>query len=274
MTETYVDGVVTGVVVGPSGEDILLGGVGLHYVGNRLKHLAVNGGQTVNVAGVVDGGEGVFHNLGFLYGTRQACLQLGFEVGDTCIGGLEACAVLVAVFCGRTNGHDGSAPFGFVKLVGSGKKSLAGNESLAPLVGVVGDGVGTDVKTESEVLGDVELVNDTCVETDNAVVAVFILERAVVLLLFGKSPVEVTAAIEVCVVNATGTIAAPPVGEVQHHGERRAEVVLISFPESVLCLTFPGLETYAVGVVGETLNRNVAGTDAHTQQGREPLAYI
>jgi len=91
---------------------------------------------------------------------------------------------------------------------------------------------------------------------------------------FGECPVEVTTTVEVSVVDATRTIAAPPVGEVQHNVERGAEVVLVGFPVLTVNLALPGLQTNAVGVVRETFHGDIAGTDAYTQQRREPFTYI
>ena len=88
----------------------------------------------------------------------------------------------------------------------------------------------------------------------------------------GNSLVEVKAgtSIEDTVVNTTGTIATPPVGEVQHSVEVNAELVTLVASIVVLAVA---MIAYAVTVVAESLELSVVTTGTKTNQGREPLTY-
>ena len=96
--QALVDFVITGIVVCPSGDDVLLVGVVLHYAGYCFKQAYVLLCQTEDVDGVVDGGQRSFFDHGLGNGLVEAILELVFKVFDAVVGGLEACTVCIAVF--------------------------------------------------------------------------------------------------------------------------------------------------------------------------------
>jgi hypothetical protein len=227
LAEANVDNVVTGVVISPTGKNVSLIGVALHYVRNRFEDLLVYAGQSVNVAGIVDSCQRSFGNL-FNYlvnRTIQASAELVFEVSDLSVSFSKTCAVFVAVFSNGANGNNGSAPVGLVELVSSGKKCFADNLGAAPRVGVVRDSNCAEVETEGEVLSDVEFLGKAGADRNHTVVDVVPSEVATILRIFSESPVETTTSVNISVVNAAGTVATPPVSEVQHNVERRTEIV-------------------------------------------------
>ena len=138
------------------------------------------------------------------------------------------------------------------------------------------DGGSAEVETEGEVLAEVEFLSDTGAESDNLIVCVLPLE-VVVVAVFGalcKRPVVGTTGIEVCVVDTVGLIAAPPVGEVDHHVEARADVVHLGLLVAIDGV-FPGLSTDSVHFIFvETLHRKEVSAQTGSDDGAEPFAHI
>ncbi len=132
------------------------------------------------------------------------------------------------------------------------------------------------VKTEGEVTAEVEFLGKTGTKGDNLVVSVLPFEFGCSCIggILGHSPVEGTTGIEVCVVNAVGFVAAPPVGEVYHNVEARADVVGFRFGVA-LDIIFPRTcaDTFVVRLY-ETLYRHEVSTETGTQDGREPFTDV
>ena len=168
VTQTGVDGVSTGVVISPAGNDILLVGVRLHHLRNSLEHLAVHVGQARNVDGIVDGCKRSVVDNSLSLRTAQAVLELTFEIVDAGVGSLQTGLESVAVVedLGIDNGNDGSAPVVLAEFISHAKVSrhdvLATRVAQAIIVTFVE--VVTYVELQFPTVCESELVDHTCVE--------------------------------------------------------------------------------------------------------------
>ena len=141
-----------------------------------------------------------------------------------------------------------------VEFVGGGEEGFTDELGATPFILVVGDCLAAEVETESEVTGDVEFLGDTAADADHTVVLVFPFNIAVAFEEFGECPVETTTGIEVCVVNAAGTVATPPVGEVDHYVKGGTSIVDFGLVVLAVLDGFPGNCTEQCSVnIGKTL---------------------
>ena len=274
FAEADVDGVGTGVVISPTGEDELLVGGVLHYESDGLEDVDVLAGEAGNADGIVDGGQGTLLNgSGNFNRTVEASTELSLEVGDAGIGSGEACAEGVTVFGFGVNGNDGYGPFGLAEVVGQaevgGYVDIVAVEVCLVYIRHTFHGSCAEVEGDGKVLGDVELVDKTGAKVDEVILSV----DPLVLVVTALGDEYTAAGIEDSVVDATGMVAAPPVGEVDEHVALRSEALHFLLVESVNGC-FVGENEVKRGTIGKTFDLIPVDTEAHTDNGREPLTDI
>jgi len=178
LAESHVDAFGTGVVISPTGEDVLLVAVGLHHVSDSLDNALVLAAKTRNTDGIVNGSEGSRRCFNGLDGTAEAVLDLSFEVGDAGIGGSKTCAECVAVLGLGANGNDGSVPFAVLEVVGNADECFESAVLLVPAFAtVILEAVETgeaEVERKGNLLAYVERVDKTGTESNEVAACVLV----------------------------------------------------------------------------------------------------
>ena len=147
---------------------------------------------------------------------------------------------------------------------------------------MVGYGGCAEIETKGEALGDIEFLGNAGTDSEHFVVGVVPLEVTPVVVFcigmvfgaLGHRPIESSTGIEICIVDAFGVIAAPPVGEVYHNVEGRSDVVYFGLLQTILGKK-PGLgaDSFVV-VLMQTFHSEIINTETGTKNRGEPFAYI
>ncbi len=135
------------------------------------------------------------------------------------------------------------------------------------VVGVIGVETCANVKVESHLAAEVEVVDETYATGEVVITATLPAVTTVSCVIVGSvNPVVTYAGIKDTVVDTAGTIAAPPVGEVQHCVELSTELVALVLVISNVAVTELAIPAIAT-VAAKTLELSEVGTGTETDDG-------